>query len=181
MPRFLAAWKNTAAKTIWSLALYSQAESGDATGPRHVHDEPAWPDGLVNHACVRLWSWEMPQRGSTTVVSRNGGMDGSSMTERRDVTIFYDERMLEHRPEASDEFLPGRLADRVHDILEGLPFTWTYPEVPGRLAAIMDQLTRAPVPGVRLEPGSVATREQLARVHTTSYLDSIYALRGKSA
>lgn len=103
------------------------------------------------------------------------------MAEQRDVTIFYDERMLEHRPEASDEFLPGRLADRIHDILDGLPFTWTYPEVPGRLAAIMDQLNRAPVPGVRLESGSVATREQLARVHTTSYLDSIYALRGESA
>ena len=68
------------------------------------------------------------------------------MAEQRDVTIFYDERMLEHRPEASDEFLPGRLADRIQDIIAGLPFTWTYPEVPGRLAAIMDQLNRSPVP-----------------------------------
>lgn len=103
------------------------------------------------------------------------------MTDPRDVSVFYDDRMLAHRPDASEEFLPGRLDQRVRDILAGLPFTWAYPEVPARLTSVIDLLSRDPVPGVRFEPGAVATPDQLARVHTTSYVESIFALRGTSA
>lgn len=103
------------------------------------------------------------------------------MADPRDVIVLYDERMLDHRPDASEEFLPGRLDRRIRDILAGLPFKWAYPEVPGRLTSVMDLLSRDPIAGVRFEGGTVVEPEQLARVHTTSYLETIYALRGKSA
>lgn len=99
----------------------------------------------------------------------------------RDVLVLYDERMLAHQPEVHDPHLPGRLERRVREILSGLAVKWSYPEHPGRLTAIRDLLTREPVPGVRFEAGVVASREQLARVHTMAYLDDIYALRGQSA
>ena len=103
------------------------------------------------------------------------------MIGEREVTVFYDERMLAHRPDAKDPFLPGRLDRRVREILSGLGVKWYYPEHPGRLTAIRELLEREPVPGVRFEPGAPATREQLSRVHTTSYLDAIFNLRGQNA
>ncbi len=103
------------------------------------------------------------------------------MIGEREVTVFYDERMLAHRPDAEDPFLPGRLDRRVREILSGLGVKWDYPEHPGRLTAIRELLEREPVPGVKFEPGTPATREQLSRVHTTSYLDAIYKLRGQNA
>ncbi|MFU8816351.1 MAG: histone deacetylase, partial [Pseudomonadales bacterium] len=99
----------------------------------------------------------------------------------RSVLMLYDEQMLSHRPEVQDPYLPGRLERRVREILSGLEVKWNYPEHPGRITAIKDLLDREPVPGVRFAGGAAATREQLARVHTTSYLDDIYALRGQSA
>jgi acetoin utilization deacetylase AcuC-like enzyme len=99
----------------------------------------------------------------------------------RDVTVFYDERMLAHRPDTDEPFLPGRLDRRVREILAGLGVKWHYPEHPGRLTAIRELLEREPVPGVRFATGAPATREQLARVHTTSYLEGIGELRGKNA
>ena len=99
----------------------------------------------------------------------------------RNVIVFQDERMLAHRPDANDPFLPGRLDRRVREILAGLGVKWNYPEHPGRVTAITDVLANRPIPGVRLESGAVASREQLARVHTTSYLEAIYALRGHNA
>ena len=102
------------------------------------------------------------------------------MSDRR-VLALFDERMLLHRPEVQDPYLPGRLERRVREILAGLEVQWSYPEHPGRLTAIRELLEVEPVAGVRFEPGAAATREQLARVHTTSYLDDIYALRGRSA
>ncbi|MDR9502381.1 MAG: histone deacetylase [Desulfurivibrionaceae bacterium] len=103
------------------------------------------------------------------------------MLGERQVIVFYDERMLAHCPNADVPFLPGRLDRRVREILAGLGVKWTYPEYPGRLTAIKELLERAPIPGVRFETGASATREQLARVHTTSYLEAIYALRGQNA
>ncbi len=98
----------------------------------------------------------------------------------REVIVFNDERMLAHRPDADVPFLPGRLDKRIRHILSGLNVKWKYPEHPGRLNAIMELLTREPVPGVRFETGKPATREQLGRVHTTSHIDHIYALRDKN-
>jgi acetoin utilization deacetylase AcuC-like enzyme len=99
----------------------------------------------------------------------------------RDVLVLYDERMLSHQPEVKDPYLPGRLERRVREILDGLDVKWSYPEHPGRLTAIRELLEARPVPGVRFTEGACATREQLSRVHTTSYLDDLYALRGTSA
>ena len=101
----------------------------------------------------------------------------------RDVTVFYDERVLLHRPEAAEPFLPGRMNSRVRHILEGLGMEakWSYPEHPGRVTAINDLLHAEPVPGVRFETGRVATMEQLQRVHTMSYVESLYHLKGKQA
>ncbi len=103
------------------------------------------------------------------------------MAARKDVTVFYDERVLNHAPDVNAAFLPGRLDKRVRAILSGLTVQWKYPEHPGRLQAIVDLLKREPVEGVRFAAGKPATREQLARVHTTSYLDEVFSLRNKNA
>jgi acetoin utilization deacetylase AcuC-like enzyme len=103
------------------------------------------------------------------------------LVNNRSVTVFYDERMLAHYPDTNVEFLPGRLDKRVRAILSGLNVQWKYPEHPGRLTAIMDLLTQEPVQGVHIATGKKATRDQLARVHTTSFLDDIYALRNQNA
>ncbi|MEP6134460.1 MAG: histone deacetylase, partial [Marinobacter sp.] len=103
------------------------------------------------------------------------------MAQQRDVTVFYDERVLAHHPDTNMDFLPGRLDKRVRSILSGLNVQWKYPEHPGRITAIMDLLARDPIPGVRIEPGKAATPDQLSRVHTTSFLDDIFSLRDESA
>lgn len=103
----------------------------------------------------------------------------------RDVLVIYDERVLAHRPEAEEPFLPGRMNSRVRGILDGLGLgveaKWSYPEHPGRVIAVHDLLTKNPVAGVRFAPGEKATMEQLQRVHTTSYIESLYELEGKQA
>lgn len=103
------------------------------------------------------------------------------MTGDHEVVVLYDERMLAHEPHVQDPYLPGRLERRVREILAGLAVKWSYPEHPGRLTAVRELLEQEPVPGVRFDTGAVVTREQLARVHTTQYLDDMYALRGRSA
>ncbi|MBW0148011.1 histone deacetylase family protein [Marinobacter arenosus] len=103
------------------------------------------------------------------------------MAEPNGVTVFYDERVLNHSPDVNAAFLPGRLDKRVRSILSGLNVQWKYPEHPGRIRAIIELLEREPVEGVRFALGKAATREQLARVHTTSYLDYVFSLRNKNA
>lgn len=104
-----------------------------------------------------------------------------SVADNRNVTVFYDERVLAHFPDTNVDFLPGRLDKRVRAILSGLNVQWKYPEHPGRLTAIMELLAREPIPGVQIATGQKATREQLARVHTTSFLNHIFELRNQSA
>lgn len=103
------------------------------------------------------------------------------MAEQRDVLVFYDERLLAHEPDANASFLAGRLDTRIRGMLSSLNIPWAYPEHPGRLRAIRDLLDGEPIPGVRLEAGAAATREQLGRVHTTHFLDSLDAMRGENA
>ncbi|MEX2473786.1 histone deacetylase [Marinobacter sp.] len=103
------------------------------------------------------------------------------MSERNHVTVFYDERVLNHSPDVNAAFLPGRLDKRIRHILSGLNVQWKYPEHPGRINAIMDLLRREPVTGVAFADGRPATREQLARVHTMSFLDDIFSLRNQTA
>lgn len=99
----------------------------------------------------------------------------------REVIAFYDERVLAHCPDASVPFMPGRLDRRIREMLAGLGVQWNYPEHPGRLIAVRELLEREPVAGVRFQTGAAATLEQLGRVHTSSYLEAIEALRGKNA
>ena len=99
----------------------------------------------------------------------------------RSVLVLQDDRMLAHRPDVESPFLPGRLDRRVREILAGLGAKWKYPEHPGRLTAITELLHREPIPGVQFANGRVASREELGRVHTTSYLEDIFVLRGQNA
>jgi len=103
------------------------------------------------------------------------------MQQKRTATVFYDERVLGHRPDIENPFLPGRLERRVREILAGLYVKWSYPEHPGRVTAVKELLDREPVAGLQFRAGRAATEEELARVHTTSYIRDIYALRGKDA
>lgn len=103
------------------------------------------------------------------------------MAEKNSVIAFYDDRMLAHEPDIDVPFLPGRMDKRVRSLLSGLGVPWKYPEHPARLTAIRHLLELEPVPGVVFETGATATREQLGRVHTSTYLDSIDRLRGQSA
>ncbi|SDY93255.1 histone deacetylase family protein [Citreimonas salinaria] len=102
------------------------------------------------------------------------------MANRRALALF-DERMLLHRPQVEDPFQPGRLERRVREILNGLEVKWNFPERPERLVAIRDLLDAEPIAGLVRGTGRSASREQLARVHTFGYLDSIDRWRGRSA
>jgi acetoin utilization deacetylase AcuC-like enzyme len=97
------------------------------------------------------------------------------------VIVFYDERVLSHHPDSDAPFLPGRMDRRVRQLLSAMNVPWTYPEHAGRLTTIRHLLELEPVPGLQFETGKAATREQLGRVHTSSYLDHMYELRGQSA
>jgi acetoin utilization deacetylase AcuC-like enzyme len=98
------------------------------------------------------------------------------------VYVFYDDVMLGHNPEVDLPFIPSRVERRVRNILQELDFKWSYPEHPGRLSEIKAYLDEHPIPGVQFKTGAAAaTYNQLARVHTTSYLDHIYSLAGKRA
>ena len=100
----------------------------------------------------------------------------------RSVNVFYDEVMLGHNPEVDLPFMPSRVEKRVRTILQGLDFKWSYPEHPGRLSEIKAYLDKNPIPGIQFQSGAAAaTYDQLARVHTTSYLDHIFSLEGKRA
>ncbi|MEX0740343.1 MAG: histone deacetylase [Pseudohongiella sp.] len=103
------------------------------------------------------------------------------MTGDRKVNVFFDKVMLGHNPEVDLPFVASRVEKRVRHLLQGLDFKWSYPEHPGRLSAVKKYLEENPIPGVRFKAGKTATYNQLARVHTTSYLDHIFSLAGKSA
>jgi len=103
------------------------------------------------------------------------------LAAENEVLLLYDERVLLHEPDAEQPFVPGRMEQRVRTMLSGLGFAWKYPEHPGRIRAILERLERDPIPGVRLGAGTAATREQLARVHTAAYLDTLDDMRGRNA
>lgn len=103
------------------------------------------------------------------------------MARQRQVKVFYDERVLAHDPDVNVSFLPGRLDKRIRQILSGLNVQWSYPEHAGRITAILELIEEEPIEGLSFGEGRAATTEELARVHTSSYLKDIFALRGKNA
>ena len=103
------------------------------------------------------------------------------MNEGPKVTLFYDHRVLQHEPDVGAPFLPGRLDRRVRELLGGSGLKWAYPEHPGRVRAVLDRLERTPVPGLHYREGRVASRTELGRVHTSTFLDTIAGLRGQNA
>lgn len=56
-----------------------------------------------------------------------------------------------------------------------------HPESPGRLRAIQDVLSRAPVKGTTSGSPRPATRDELLRVHDAAHVEQVNSLRGKSA
>jgi len=103
------------------------------------------------------------------------------MTTTRDVSVFYDPRMLDHDPDVQSAFLPGRLDRRVRQMLEGLSVEWSYPEEPKRLTSVRELLRREPLPGIQFRRGHMASEGQLTRVHAGSYVRRLLALSGESA
>ncbi len=57
---------------------------------------------------------------------------------------------------------------------------FAHPESPGRLRAILDELKRGAIEGTSRRSPRLATREQLLRIHTPAYVDTILALDGES-
>jgi len=100
---------------------------------------------------------------------------------KRDILLIHDPRMLNHRPDMEEEFLPGRLDKRVRGILSDLVVKWNYPEHPGRIEAVRNFLAQSPIEGVREEESRPATADELGLVHTRAYLKSIFKLRGQQA
>jgi acetoin utilization deacetylase AcuC-like enzyme len=103
------------------------------------------------------------------------------VAEPNSVIAFYDERVLSHQPDGEASFLPGRMDRRVRQLLSSLNVPWKYPEHAGRLTAIRHLLELEPITGLTFEGGMAATREQLGRVHTSSYLSHIFELCGQNA
>ncbi|MEX0732936.1 MAG: histone deacetylase [Aquisalimonadaceae bacterium] len=103
------------------------------------------------------------------------------MAEPNSVIAFYDERVLSHQPDFEASFLPNRMDRQIRQLLSSLDVPWKYPEHAGRLTTIRHLLEMEPVPGLQFEGGKAATREQLSRVHTNSYLDQLFELRGQHA
>ena len=100
----------------------------------------------------------------------------------RTVSVFYDDAMLGHDPQVDLPFLPSRVEKRVRSILQNLDTKWSYPEHPGRLREVCAFLQSHPIPGVSFRSDATpASFEQLARVHTTSYLDHLFSLSGQRA
>lgn len=110
-----------------------------------------------------------------------GPASGGFLADVNTTTLFYDDRVLAHQPDGDASFLSGRMDKRVRQILAGLGVPWKYPEHPGRITAILKLLEAEPVAGVRLAGGRAATADELSRVHTTAYLESMYRLRGQNA
>lgn len=100
------------------------------------------------------------------------------------VLVYYDTRMLGHNPHGWD---PGHPAwtDAVKAMIT-LQYpgsnleTYSHPERPERLTAIVDRLMLEPIEGVRWELPMAATTAQLERVHNKAYVAHIESLKGDS-
>jgi len=100
------------------------------------------------------------------------------------VLIYYDFRMLGHNPSGWDPDCP-EWTDAVKAMIK-LQYpnanldTYSHPERPGRLTAIVDRLLLEPIDGVRWMLPAPASSTQLERAHDASYVAHIESLDGQS-
>ncbi|SHK48390.1 Acetoin utilization deacetylase AcuC [Marinobacter antarcticus] len=100
------------------------------------------------------------------------------------VLIYYDFRMLGHNPHGWDPDHP-EWTDDVKAMIE-LQYpnsnldTYSHPERPERLTAIVDRLLLEPVDGVRWMLPTPASATQLERSHDAAYVAHIESLDGQS-
>jgi acetoin utilization deacetylase AcuC-like enzyme len=100
------------------------------------------------------------------------------------VLIYYDFRMLGHNPHGWDPGHP-EWTDAVKAMIE-LQYpnsnleTYSHPERPERLTAIVDRLLLEPIDGVRWMLPATASATQLERTHDAAYVAHIESLDGQS-
>ncbi|WP_372985323.1 histone deacetylase [Marinobacter sp.] len=100
------------------------------------------------------------------------------------VLLYYDFRMLGHNPHGWDPDRP-EWTDDVKAMIE-LQYpnanldTYTHPERPERLTAIVDRLLMDPIDGMRWMLPAPASAIQLERAHDADYVAHIESLDGKS-
>ena len=100
------------------------------------------------------------------------------------VLIYYDFRMLGHNPHGWDPDRP-EWTDAVKAMIE-LQYpnanldTYSHPERPERLTAIVDRLLIEPIDGVRWMLPAPASAIQLERAHDAAYVAHIESLDGQS-
>ncbi|WP_372610684.1 histone deacetylase [Halomonas sp.] len=100
------------------------------------------------------------------------------------VLVYYDFRMLGHNPHGWDPDRP-EWTDAVKAMIE-LQYpnanlgTYSHPERPDRLTAIVDRLLNGPIDGVRWMLPAPASTTQLQRAHDAAYVAHIESLDGQS-
>ncbi len=100
------------------------------------------------------------------------------------VLVYYDFRMLGHNPHGWDPGHP-EWTDAVKAMIE-LQYpnanmdTYSHPERPDRLNAIVDRLLNGPIDGVRWMLPAPASATQLERAHDAAYVAHIESLDGQS-
>lgn len=98
-----------------------------------------------------------------------------------EVAVIYDDAMLEHAPDGYDPRHPEwteMVKRRLGDADEG-GMSFTHPERPERLRAILKSLEERPIEGLRWLQPEPASRETLSLVHTDSHIDYVESHRGK--
>ncbi|MCL7744147.1 histone deacetylase [Guyparkeria hydrothermalis] len=98
--------------------------------------------------------------------------------------VYYDARMLAHNPTGWDADHP-EWSDAVktmiaHQYPDASLETYTHPECPTRMTAIVDRLWAEPIDDLQWRTLSAASPAQLQRVHTGTYLAYIESLAGRS-
>ena len=100
------------------------------------------------------------------------------------VLIYYDLRMLGHNPHGWDPEHP-EWTDAVKTMIalqypDASLETYSHPERPDRLTAIVDRLLLEPIDGVRWMLPTLATARQLEQAHDAAYVAHIQSLDGES-
>ncbi len=98
------------------------------------------------------------------------------------VALFYHPEMLQHAPDGYDPAHPEwteRVKRRLGNLDEG-GMSFTHPERPERLEAIIESLRAAPIDGLEWHEPAPASHLQKARVHTQEHLELLESYRDRS-